>query len=178
MAIPYGVYDPQDNSGAVFVGTSRETSEFAVASIAKWWRYQGRQRYPKTRKLLILADTGGGNAANRHAWKYFLQQELCDKYRISVTVSHYPAGGSKWNPIEHRLFSEISKNWRGRPLDSYDTCLKYLATTRTATGLTVRAYLDKAEYEKGVEIAKEEMARLRLERHKTLPKWNYTVTPR
>ena len=178
MAIPYGIYDVQDNSGAVVVGTSHETSEFAVASLAKWWRYQGRRRYPRAKNLLVLADTGGGNAANRHAWKYFLQTEFCDKYGISVTVCHYPSGASKWNPIEHRLFSEISKNWRGRPLDSYQTCLNYVASTRTSTGLTVKAYLDTAQYEKGVEISKEEVALLSLERDETLPKWNYTLKPR
>jgi hypothetical protein len=177
MAIPYGVYDVQDNSGAVVVGTSHETSEFAVASLAKWWRYQGRMRYPGARNLLVLADTGGGNAANRHARKYFLQWGFCNKYRISVTVSHYPSGASKWNPVEHRLFSEISKNWRGRPLDSYQTCLNYIATTRTSTGLKVRAYLDTKQYEKGIEISKTELEFLRLKRDDTLPKWNYTLRP-
>lgn len=177
MAIPYGVYDVQDNSAAVVVGTSRETPEFAVASIGKWWRYRGSKRHPKARELLILADNGGGNGATPRAWKHFIQWRLCDKFGISVTVCHYPPGASKWNPIEHRLFSEISKNWKGRPLDSYDTCLNYIATTRTATGLNVKAYLDKREYEKGIEISKEQMDLLRLERHETLPKWNYTLRP-
>ena len=177
MAIPYGVYVVQDNSGAVVVGTSHETSEFAVASLAKWWRYQGRMRYPGARNLLVLADTGGGNAANRHARKYFLQWGFCNKYGISVTVSHYPSGASKWNPVEHRLFSEISKNWRGRPLDSYQTCLNYIATSRTSTGLKVRAYLDSMQYEKGIEISKTELEFLRLKRDDTPRKCNYTLRP-
>ncbi len=175
IAIPYGVYDVQDNSGGVFVGTSYETPQFAAASVAKWWRYQGCWRYPKTRNLLILADTGGGNGANNHAWKYFIQTQLCNKYAISVTVSHYPAGASKWNPIEHRLFSEISKNWKGRPLDSYQTCLNYIATTRTSTGLKVKAYLDTKQYKKGIKIPKREMAQLQLAHYDTLPKWNYAI---
>lgn len=169
------MYDVQDNSGGVFVGTSYETPQFAAASVAKWWRYQGCWRYPKTKNLLILADTGGGNGASNHAWKYFIQTQLCNKYGISVTVTHYPAGASKWNPIEHRLFSEISKNWKGRPLDSYETCLNYIATTRTSTGLKVKAYLDTKQYKKGIKISKRQMAQLQLAHYDNLPKWNYTL---
>lgn len=178
MAIPYGVYDVRDNSAAVVVGTSSETSQFAAGAIRKWWIFQGRRRYPKSKKLLVLADTGGGNGANRRAWKYFLQTAIADPLRVSVSVCHYPPGTSKWNPIEHRLFPEISKNWQGRPLDSYDTCLNYISTTRTSSGLRVRAYLDTKDYEKGIEIADHEMAQLRLEGHETLPRWNYTLRPR
>jgi hypothetical protein len=177
MAIPYGVYDVRDNSAAVVVGVSYETPQFAVACVGKWWIYQGRTRYAKARRLLILADNGGGNGATPHAWKYFLQWDVCNKFGVSVTVAHYPPGCSKWNPIEHRVFSQISENWQGRPLDSYETCLNYISTTKTSTGLTTKAYLDKKQYEKGIEISKEEMALLSLEREETLPKWNYTLRP-
>ncbi len=178
VAIPYGVYDEKANRGSVFVGTSHDTSEFAVESIAKWWRYDGRRRYPKTDHLLILADAGGSNSATRRTWKYALQTRLCDRHQLSVTVTHYPAGASKWNPIEHRLFSEISKNWAGEPLRSYETILNYIRTTKTTTGLRVKAYLDKKHYPKSVKISKQQMEELALEKHEALPKWNYTLTPR
>jgi hypothetical protein len=178
IAIPYGVYDTLHNSAAVIVGTSYETPQFAVSCVAKWWRYTGRRRYSKSRRLLILADNGGGNGSSCHAWKYFLQSDFCDKHDIKVSVSHYPPGTSKWNPIEHRLFSQISENWRGRPLDSYETCLNYISTTRTSKGLTVKSYLDERTYEKGIKIPKVDMQRLRLVTHDTLPKWNYDLAPR
>lgn len=178
MAIPYGVYDTLDNSASVIVGTSFETPEFAAKSVAKWLRYQGRRRYARSKRLLILADNGGGNGATVHAWKYFLQTEVCDRYGMEVTVAHYPPGTSKWNPIEHRVFSRISENWQGTPLDTYETCLNYIATTGTSTGLTVKAYFDKTVYEKGLKISKDEMDELQLERSDTLPRWNYTLKPR
>ena len=178
VAIPYGVYDEKVNRGSVFVGTSHDTSEFAVESIEKWWRYDGRRRYPKTDHLLILADAGGSNSATRRLWKYALQTKLCDRHQLSVTVTHYPAGASKWNPIEHRLFSEISKNWAGEPLRSYETILNYIRTTKTATGLRVKAYLVKKQYPKSVKVSDRQMQKLALEKHKTLPKWNYTLAPR
>ncbi len=176
IAIPYGVYDTGENFAAVVVGTSHDTSEFAVASIAQWWRRHGRRRYPKARHLLMLADNGGSNAPGTKAWKYHLQS-LCDRFGVSVTVVHYPPGASKWNPIEHRLFSEISKNWQGRPLDSYETCLKYIGRTRTSTGLKVAAALDRKHYRDKVQITREQMATLQLRIHQTLPKWNYTLNP-
>ncbi len=178
IAIPYGVYDLLSNSASVNVGTSFETPEFAVKSVAKWLRYRGRRCYPKSTRLLILADNGGGNGAAVYAWKYFLQSEICDRYEIEVTVAHYPPGTSKWNPIEHRVFSHISANWQGRPLDTYQTCLNYIATTRTAKGLTVKPYLDQTVYTKGLRISKAEMEELDLVRSETLPKWNYTLRPR
>lgn len=177
LAIPYGIYDVQANRGAVFVGCSHETPEFTVASINKWWCFDGRHRYPNARNLLILADCGGGNGYRTRAWKYFLQKRFCDRRALSVTVCHYPAGASKWNPIEHRLFSEISKNWAGRPLDSWETIRKYISTTTTATGLTVKAYLDTNDYATKVKISKQQMAHLQLRKHDTLPKWNYTLSP-
>lgn len=178
IAIPYGVYDILDNSASVNLGASFETPEFAAKSVAKWLRYGGRKRYAKSKRMLILADNGGGNGATVHAWKYFLQSEVCDWHRIEVTVAHYPPGTSKWNPVEHRVFSRISKNWQGRPLDTYQTCLNFISTTRTATGLTVKAYLDKRVYEKGLRISKAEMEELHIARPDTLPKWNYTLKPR
>jgi hypothetical protein len=178
VAIPYGVYDEKANRGSVFVGTSHDTSEFAAESIERWWRYDGRRRYPKTDHLLILADAGGSNSATRRTWKHALQTKLCDRHQLSVTVTHYPAGASKWNPIEHRLFSEISKNWAGEPLRSYETILNYIRTTKTTTGLRVKAYLVKKQYPKSVKISDRQMQKLALEKHKTLPKWNYTLAPR
>ncbi len=178
VAIPYGIYDEKVNRGSVFVGTSHDTSEFAVESIEKWWRYDGRRRYPMTDHLLILADAGGSNSPTRRLWKYALQTKLCDRHQLSVTVTHYPSGASKWNPIEHRLFSEISKNWAGEPLRSYETILNYIRTTKTTTGLRVKAYLVKKNYPKSVKITNRQMQELALEKHETLPKWNYTLTPR
>lgn len=177
IAIPYGIYDVQNNHGAVIVGRSRETPEFAVASIGKWWCFCGRHRYKAARKLLVLADCGGGNGYRTRAWKYYLQKKLCDRHGLAVTVCHYPSGASKWNPIEHRLFSEISKNWAGRPLDSWDTIRNYISTTTTTTGLRVNAYSDPREYAKGVKISDAQMEQLQLRKHDTLPKWNYTLSP-
>ena len=176
IAVPYGIYDVQANRGCVFVGMSGETPEPAVSSIEKWWRYDGQHRYKSADELLILADCGGSNGYRPLAWKYNLQN-FCDRHGISVTVAHYPPGASKWNPIEHRLFSEISKNRAGKPLDTYETILNYISTTRTATGLKVKAYFDTRDYPKGVEISKQQMSRIHLEKHETLPRWNYTITP-
>lgn len=178
IAIPYGIYDVQANRGFVFVGMSYETSEFAVQSLAKWWIYDGRRRYPEARKILILADVGGCNGSQRRAWKYELQNRLCDRFGIAVTVCHYPTAASKWNPIEHRLFSEISKNWAGRPLDSYEVILNYIRTTTTSKGLRVKAYLDKTFYTKGLKISDREMKTLNLAKRQIQPKRNYTLSPR
>lgn len=177
VAIPYGVYDVQAKRGSVFVGVSHDTPAFAVASLAKWWQYDGRHRYCRSRHLLVLADGGGSNGPKNRAWKYGLQQ-LCDRLGLTVTVSHYPSGASKWNPIEHRLFSEISKNWAGQPLDSYDTVLNYIRTTRTRTGLRVKAYLDPRDYPTNVQIPDARFKAIRCHEHETLSDWNYTVRPR
>ncbi len=177
MAIPYGVYDMQANRGSIFVGTSHDTATFAVESIAKWWSYDGRWRYPGAKQLLILADGGGSNSSRCRAWKRGIQEKLCDRYGLSVTVSHYPPGASKWNPIEHRLFGEISKNWAGEPLESYEKILNYMRTTKTTTRLNVKAYLVPKHYAKGVKVSDDEMSQLRITTHTTLPKWNYTLTP-
>lgn len=177
MAVPYGIYDEQANRGFMCVGTSYDTPEFAVENIVKWWRDEGVKRYPNTPEVLILADGGGSNGARCRLWKSALQQKLCDRFGLSVTVAHYPPGASKWNPIEHRLFSEISKNWAGEPLDSYETILKFIRTTRTKTGLKVRSRLVSKQYKKGIRISDERMEMLNMTRHDTLPKWNYTLSP-
>lgn len=177
-AIPYGVYDVRANQGTVFVGTSYDTPGFAVDSIERWWRYDGKHRYPNADHLLILADGGGSNGTRNRAWKVNLQEKICDRHRLSVTVSHYPTGASKWNPVEHRLFSEISKHWAGRPLDSYETILKYIRSTRTKTGLRVKAHLVRKTYEKGVKISHGQMDDLSLRTHGIQPHRNYTLEPR
>lgn len=176
IAILYGVYDLHANRGAMFVGVSHETSAFAVASIRTWWQREGSQRYPGKKHLLILADTGGSNSATRGAWKDQLQR-FCDHSGLSITVAHYPTGASKYNPIERRLFSMISKNWAGEPLRSYEKILKFIRTTITTTGLKVRAYLDRKNYPVGVKPSADRLRQLRLTRHKVAPKWNYTIIP-
>ena len=178
LAIPYGIYDVQANIGSVFVGISHDTPQFAVDNLAKWWAYNGRHRYPKARHLLVLADGGGSNGVHTRAWKHGLQERICDRHRLHVTVCHYPTGASKWNPIEHRLFSQISKNWAGKPLDSCETILNYLRTTTTSTGLKVKAYVVPNDYPKGVKISDTEIAELKLLRHDTQPVRNYTLSPR
>jgi hypothetical protein len=164
--------------GSVFVGTSHNTATFAVDSLARWWVYDGRRRYPESAHLLILADGGSSNGAKVRAWKHALQERLCDRHGLSVTVCHYPTGASKWNPVEHRLFSEISKNWAGRPLESYETVLNYIRTTTTVTGLRVKAYLVTTDYPTGVRTSDDEMAALRISPHDTQPGRNYTLDPR
>jgi hypothetical protein len=176
LAVPYGIYDVQANRGSVFVGASHDTPQFAVSSIEKWWRYDGRRRYGEAKELLILADCGGSNGYRCRAWKYELQR-FSNRHRITITVSHYPPGASKWNPIEHRLFSEISKNWAGCPLDSFETIQNYISTTSTTTGLKVKAYIDQKTYEKGVKIDVDQMSQLNIRKHDELPNWNYTITP-
>ena len=177
IAIPYGVYDLQANCGTLFVGTSYDTPEFAVDCVENWWRIEGRLRYPDADTLTILADGGGSNGSNCRAWKSGLQRRLCNRHGLTVTVAHYPPGTSKWNPIEHRLFSELSKNWAGRPLDSLETILKYARTTTTRTGLRVRARLINRCYKKGIKITDAEMKALVIKRDGTLPKWNYEIRP-
>lgn len=178
IAIPYGIYLPSPNVGTVMVGTSHDTPEFAVDCLATWWRLDGCDRYPTAGHLLILADGGGSNGSRCRAWKYFLQNNLCDPHRLCVTVAHYPSGASKWNPIEHRLFSEISKNWAGIPLESYKTILNYIRTTTTKTGLRVQSTLIEKEYETGIRITDKQMASLAITHHPTLPALNYTIRPR
>jgi len=177
MAVSYGIYDTEANKGFVAVGTSHETPAFAVHSIVCWWKKWGRRMYPHEDELLILADCGGGNSARARAWKYHLQHQLCDPYGLTITVCHYPPGASKWNPIEHALFSQISTNWAGAPLESCQTVLNYIRTTKTETGLQVKAHLVRKNYDKGEKISDSKMAELMLIPHKTLPGWNYTLAP-
>lgn len=176
MASPYGIYDVRANTGSVFIGTSHDTPQFAVASIEKWWRYHGKRRYGNAKELLVLADCGGSNGYRCRAWKYELQQ-FSNRHGLAITVRHFPPGASKWNPIEHRLFSEISKNWAGRPLDSFETVKNYIGTTATKTGLSVNAYIDSKEYATGIKITKEQMQQINIQDKADLPKWNYTITP-
>ena len=176
--VPYGIYDTQTNHGFVYVGNSAETPAFAVDAIERWWLEEGCACYWKATELLILADGGGANGHRSRMWKYRLQKQLWDVYGLTVTVCHYPPGASKWNPIEHRLFSEISKNWAGRPLDSLETMLNYIQTTTTRGGLEVRTYLDSKKYAKGMKISVTQMKELSLETGGDLERWNYTFSPR
>jgi hypothetical protein len=178
LAIPRGLYDLQANRGSVVVGTSHDTPEFAVEAIVYWWRGEGRQRYGQAPHLLILADSGGSNGARCRLWKYALQEKLVDPYQLAVTVCHYPTGASKWNPVEHRLFSEISKHWAGQPLIDFPTVVRLIGQTRTQTGLTVKCHLTTKYYATGRKITDQEMHQLNLRKHAVSPEWNYTLRPR
>jgi len=160
------------------VGTSHDTPEFAVEAIVHWWRGEGRQRYGQAPHLLILADSGGSNGAQCRLWKYALQEKLVDPYQLAVTVCHYPSGASKWNPVEHRLFSEISKHWAGQPLVDYPTVVRLIGETRTQTGLMVKCHLATKYYATGRKITDLEMHQLNLRKHAVIPEWNYTLRPR
>ena len=178
MAIPYGIYDLHANRGRVVVGMSHDTPAFAVEAICQWWCREGRQRYPKAPELLILADSGGSNGARCRAWKLALQEKLVDAYQLGVTVCHYPSGASKWNPVEHRLFCEISKHWSGQPLTDYETMVHLIKGTRTQTGLVVNCTLNPRNYPTSVQISRQQMQELDLLKHPDLPEWNYTLLPR
>ncbi|MGH9446209.1 MAG: ISAzo13 family transposase [Terriglobia bacterium] len=176
-AIPYGAYDIARDRAVVNVGVTHDTAEFAVESIRRWWLLDGKRHYRGTQKLLICADSGGSNGNRQRAWKLHLQA-LSDETGMAITVCHYPPGTSKWNKIEHRLFSFISLNWRGKPLLNFETVVNLIGGTRTKSGLTVKAVLDTNQYETGVKTPDEEIDKLRLKRHKTHPNWNYTLLPR
>lgn len=178
IASPYGLYDTLRNFGVLVVGTSADTPEFAANAIDTWWRRHGMEDYPSARRLLILADSGGSNGAQPRAFKRFLQERIADAHGLTVTVAHYPSGASKWNPIEHRLFSEITKTWAGHPLETLLDLLHYAESTTTTTGLRVTAYLDEREYQKGISVSDREFKSLNLTRHHQLSKWNYTIAPR
>jgi hypothetical protein len=177
LAVPYGILDLRANRGRFLVGTSHDTSAFAVDALVHWWTHEGSRTYPDADHVLVLADNGGSNGSRVRAWKFELQRKLCDPFQIAVTVCHYPSGASKWNPIEHRLFAPVSRNWEARPLDSLETMVKYLRTTTTATGLKVYASLTRRTYPKGVKVSDEAMQRLNLHCHHVLPQWNYTLLP-
>jgi hypothetical protein len=177
-AVPFGIYDLARNTGYVVVGVSNNTPEFAVKAIVGWWEQKGRLAYPRANELLILADGGGGNGSRARAWTLKVQELLCDAFRLEVTVCHYSPGCSKWNPVEHRLFSQISRNWAGKPLRSLAVMLGYIRETTTTTGLTVTAHLDENTYRKGLKVSREEMDQLNLKCHEVCPQWNYTISPR
>jgi hypothetical protein len=174
---PRGIYDTQANRGSVFVGISYDTPFFAVDTIAQWWLTEGRLRYPEARQILILADGGGSNGSRCRAWKKALQERICNPFGLTVTVSHYPPGTSKWNPIEHRLFSEISKNWAGQPLLDLETMLNFIRTTKTKSGLAVTASLIPEPYPTGIKVSDKEMRQLNIVKHETLGFWNYSLRP-
>lgn len=175
-AVPYGVYDITQKEGWVNVGNSHDTAEFAVESIRRWWNSMGSSIYPDAVKLLITADGGGSNGSRVRLWKTELQR-LCKDTGLSITVCHFPPGTSKWNKIEHQLFSYISQNWRGRPLINYETIVNLIASTKTKSGLTVKSVLDTNVYEKGKKISDEEMKKLNMKRHNFHGEWNYTFYP-
>ena len=174
---PYGVYDLTRNEGWVSVGIDHDTAAFAVQSIQRWWRRMGRPVYSKSKSLLITADAGGSNASRSRLWKWSLQQ-LADRTRLSLTICHFPPGTSKWNKIEHRLFSFISRNWRGRPLESLAVIVNLIGATQTTQGLRVRCEVDPGEYPKGLKITDEQIATLNIERDSFQGDWNYTIHPR
>lgn len=176
-AVPYGVYDIGDNKGWVNVGVAADTAEFAVESISQWWRQMGKKRYNGVDELLICADSGGSNGYRIHLWKYELQK-FADREDLKITVCHFPPGTSKWNKIEHRLFSYITMNWRGRPLADYKTVVNLIAATTTKTGLTVKVRLDKRRYKKGIKVPLSEIKNLKIQPHKFHGEWNYTIRPR
>ena len=182
----YGVYNPVHNNAFVSIGmfvkekktiVSGDTPEFAVESIERWLINEGVKIFPDIKELLILADAGGSNGYRTHMWKVGLQNIICNKYGIKTTVCHFPPGASKWNPIEHKVFSEISKNWKGVPLIDYETVLKYTQTTKTEKGLKVNAVLVDKKYTKGMKASKNDLANLNIKYHEINPLWNYTISP-
>jgi len=175
-AIPYGVYDLASNEGWVSVGIDHDTAQFAAASIRRWWTEMGSPRFPRASKLLITADGGGSNSSRNRLWKKSLQ-ELADELDLTLKVCHFPPGTSKWNKIEHRLFCFITKNWRGRPLTTYEVIVNLIASTTTKTGLVVRAALDTNDYDTGITVSDEELTHLHITRSKFHGEWNYTIDP-
>lgn len=176
-ATPYGIYDLTENNGWVNVGVSKDTAQFAVSTIRNWWEQMGKESYPNSQKLLIHADGGGSNGSRNRLWKTELQKMATD-FNLEITVSHFPPGTSKWNKIEHRLFSQITKNWRGKPLESLEVIVSLIGATSTKTGLKVEASLDTKIYKGGIKILDKEMKTLNINRHEFHGKdWNYTIMP-
>jgi hypothetical protein len=174
--IPYGAYDIAGDRAVVNVGVTHDTAEFAVESIRRWWKLDGRRNYPAACRLLICADAGGSNGSRLRAWKLHLQR-LSDQTGVPISVCHYPPGTSKWNKIEHRLFSFISLNWKGKPLVNFETIVNLIGGTRTRSGLKVKAVLDTRYYETGTKVSDLEYESIHLHRHKLHPDWNYTIKP-
>jgi hypothetical protein len=177
IGCPFGIYELLTNWGTVIVGTSHDTPQFAVDAIALWLQTFGQIRYPQAKELLILCDAGGSNGVRPRLWKYALSHQIANGCGLSIQVCHYPPGASKWNPVEHRLFSFISDNWQGQPLRSYDIMLKLIAGTKTKPGLRVNALLNTNDYPKGIQVSDEDMSTINLSRHEALPAWNYTIRP-
>ena len=177
-AVPYGIYDMVHNQGYVYVGTSYDTPEFAAYVIAQWWTDPDRIRFEREDMLLILCDAGGSNNCRYWLWKHKLQELLADQFGIVVMVCHYPTGASKYNPIEYRLFSQISINWAGKPLRSFTAMLNYIRGTTTQTGLTVKAFLVERTFQRGCKVSKKERSAINLERRPVCPQWNYLIKPR
>jgi hypothetical protein len=175
-AYPYGIYDIGQNSGFVNIGTDHDTSAFAVASIRGWWRQEGRHLYPNANRILITADGGGSNGSRLRLWKLELQK-LADQTGLAISVCHFPPGTSKWNKVEHRLFSFISSNWRGQPLEDYETIVRLIASTTTAKGLKVVCRLDRRKYPTGRKVSDVEMKLVRVQRDPFHGEWNYTIKP-
>jgi Rhodopirellula transposase DDE domain len=175
-AYPYGIYDLARNRGHVVVGTDHDAGQFAVASIRGWWRAEGRRLYPRAQRLLITADGGGSNGYRPRLWKLELQR-LADELRFAISVCHFPPGTSKWNKVEHRLFSFISTNWRGEPLRDYETTVRLISNTTTATGLQVTCRLDRRKYSVARKISDKEMSRVKIKKEKFHGEWNYTILP-
>ncbi len=187
-ACPYGLYDVIRNEGFVYVGqalwdrknkrfTSSETPELAADSVARWWRDYGQSRYSDSKELLLLVDAGGSNGYRPRMWKFKIFEQVATQLGLTVTICHYPPGKSKWNPIEHRLFSEISKNWQGTPLRTFETVLSYIRTTKTETGLKAMARPLTKTYKTGKSVTNEDFDRIQIKHHNTLPAWNYTISP-
>ena len=174
---PYGVYDLGQNVGWVSVGVDHDTAAFAAESIRRWWNWMGHQSYPEAERLLITADSGGSNGARVRLWKWELQR-LADETGLEISVCHFPPGTSKWNKIEHRLFSFISQNWRGKPLVSHEVIINLIAATTSKTGLSVKSELDSNSYPAGVKVSDQQMAELRLRRDAFHGEWNYSLLPR
>jgi len=175
-AYPYGIYDLGRNTGFVNVGTDHDTGAFAVASLRGWWRHEGKRLYPRTRQLLLTADGGGSNGYRLRLWKLELQA-FADETGLTLAVCHFPPGTSKWNKVEHRLFSFISSNWRGEPLRDYETVVRLIAGTTTAKGLTVTCRLDRRKYAVGRKVTDTEFAHVNLHPHAFHGEWNYTILP-
>ncbi len=176
-ALPYGLYEIFLNKGIMAIGTSYDTPSFAVDTVEYWWKNIGRYDYQNKQSFLIVADGGGSNSSRSRIWKFELAEKICKRYGVEITVCHYPPGCSKWNPIEHRLFSFISKNWAGVPFRSHEVLINYVKTTRTSRGLTVDAHLVERQYEKGKKVSNEQWNALNIRYHETFPNWNYTLMP-
>ena len=176
-AIPYGVYDLQNNEGFVSVGISHDTAQFAVAAIERWWKKLGRKRFPEATRLLVTADCGGSNSPRTRLWRLALQR-LADATGLIIEVCHFPPGTSKWNKIEHRLFCHITRNWQGVPLETLEIIVNLIAATRTETGLEVHAWLDEADYPDKLKVSDEELAEVQIVRNKFHGEWNYEIRPR